>query len=177
MSLETDLRARTRGAGQILFVAAFLGLSVILLSQIAAQTAWIEKARSFAAQPRFWPAVALGTMVVSLALHLWQMTRRRPRREDWQEARRWLEPVEYAGWFMAYVFLVPWIGFLPMSLALACGLSWRLGYRSVRWMALAAAFALGTVLLFKGMLGVKIPGAVLYEALPDGWRGFALQYL
>ncbi|WP_425074445.1 tripartite tricarboxylate transporter TctB family protein [Sagittula sp. S175] len=177
MSLETDLQARTRVAGQVLFVLVALGLSLLALSQITGQTAWIEKSKSFAAQPRFWPAVALASMVVPLALHLWLMKRRRPAREDWQEAKRWLEPVEYAVWFMAYVFLVPWIGFLPMSLIFAPLLVWRLGYRTRPALLVAALFALATVILFKGLLGVKIPGAHLYELFPDALRAFALQYL
>ncbi len=59
-------------------------------------------------------------MVVSFALHLVRMRRRRPDRLDWTEARRWLEPLEYVAWFMAYVLLVPIVGFLPMSLIFAC---------------------------------------------------------
>lgn len=177
MSLENDLQARTRGAGQILFVAALLALSLLLLSQITVQTEWVDSAKSIPAQPRFWPAVALTMMVVPLALHLWRMTRRRPRRDDWAEARRWLEPLEYALWFMGYVFAVPVVGFLPMSLIFAMAMTHRLGYRGALWQMLAALFALSTVVLFKVFLGVKIPGATLYEYLPDALRAFALQYL
>jgi hypothetical protein len=42
---------------------------------------------------------------------------------------------------------------------------------------LAAVFAVAVVVLFKGLLGVRIPGAALYELLPAGPRGFFLQYL
>lgn len=177
MSTESELQARTRVSGQIVFVGAALLVSLVLLSQIPSQTVWIEDAKSFAAQPRFWPAVAIVTMVVTIGLHFWLMKRRRPARADWAEARRWLEPLEYAVWFMVYVFAVPWIGFLPMSIAFAAALTWRLGYRSALYIWLALAFAVGTVILFKGILGVKIPGAALYELLPDTVRSFALQYL
>ena len=107
MSLENDLQARTRGAGQILFVGALLVLSLVLLSQITRQTEWVDSAKSFAAQPRFWPGVALLLMTLPLALHLWRMPRRRPIRADWQEARRWLEPLEHALWFKVVGQITP----------------------------------------------------------------------
>lgn len=181
MSADTDHQAqnlaRTRVAGQTVFVIAALALALFLLSQITRQTAWVDPSKSFVAQPRFWPAVALAMMVLPLGLHLWLMKRRRPNRSDWQEVRRWGETLEYAGWFMGYVFAVPWIGFLPMSILFAIGLAWRLGYRSLSTLIAAALFALSTVIVFKGFLGVKIPGARMYEWLPDGARSFALQFL
>lgn len=176
MDEETDIQARTRTAGQVVFVGAALILTLFLLSQITYQTTWVAD-ESFAAQPRFWPAVAILSMVAGFALQFWQLKRRRPTRLDWAEARRWLEPLEYLGWFMGYVFLVPWIGFLLMSLIFACALTWRLGYRTPFYIWLAAGFAVATVLLFKGFLGVKIPGAALYELLPDGLRSFFILYL
>lgn len=177
MSAESDLQARTRGAGQILFVLAALAGTLLLLSQIGTQTAWVDSAKSLPAQPRFWPAVGLVLMAVPLAVMLWQSKRRLPQRADWIEAKRWLEPVEYAVWFMAYVFLVPLVGFLPMSLLFAPLLTWRLGYRGPVPLWLSVIFAVALVVLFKGLLGVKIPGAAIYDALPDSLRAFALQYL
>ena len=177
MSEPSDLQARTRSAGQVIFVIAALALSVLLLSQIRSQTIWAETAKSLAAQPRFWPGVALVTMVAAFGLQLRLLRRRWPRAADWVEARRWLDPLEYVVWFMAYVFLVPLAGFLPMSLLFATALTWRLGYRDALTLWLAAGFAVATVLLFKGFLGVKIPGAALYEVLPGGLRSFAILYL
>ncbi len=177
MNSESDLQAKTRTAGQVVFVALALAVSLFLLSQIGWQTVWVEDARSFAAQPRFWPGVALLVMVSGFGGHLWQMRRRRPDRLDWVEARRWLEPFEYAGWFMAYVVIVPIIGFLPISIGFAVALTWRLGYRDRLFLILAAGFAIVVVVLFKGFLGVKIPGAALYDFLPGAVRSFALTYL
>lgn len=172
-----DIQARTRSAGQVGFVLAALALALLLLVNLRGQTLWVENTKSFAAQPRFWPAVAIVVMVAGFGAHLLRMRRRRFNAADRIEMRRWVEPLEYAGWFMAYVFAVPWVGFLPMSLLLACAMAWRLGYRSRRWLALASLFALVTVALFKGFLGVKIPGAALYELLPGTARNFAILYL
>ena len=167
-----------RRAGQFLFAAAFLALSVLLLSQIGGQTVW-KKGANLAAQARFWPAIGLGGMVLFTALHLWHMPRRMRRvtRPDWAETRRWAGVLEYAGWFAAYVFTVPVLGYLPMTLAFALALTWRLGYRSRRWLAVAAVFAVAVVVIFKGLLSVRIPGAMVYEYLPGALRSFAILYL
>lgn len=177
MSDEQDIHARTRNAGQIWFVAGALVLTLVLLSQIRGQTLWVDGKISFAAQPRFWPAVGLISMAVGLGLHLWRMKRRWPGLADKVELRRWLEPVEYVIWFMVFVFMVPVIGFLPMSVGFACALTWRLGYRGKFYLIAAAAFAIGTVLFFKAGLGVRIPGAWAYGFLPNPLQSFFIVYL
>ena len=176
MSDDTDIQPTTRIAGQVIFVGAALALSAFLLTQIGRQTIWAD-GESFAAQPRFWPGVSLAIMVAGFGLHLWRMKRRRPNRLDREEMMRWVEPLEFMIWFMVFVFAVPIVGFLPMSIAFAIALTWRLGYRRRSMLVLAAVFAVAVVILFKGFLGVRIPGAALYELLPAGPRSFFLQYL
>ncbi|MEM9318950.1 MAG: tripartite tricarboxylate transporter TctB family protein [Pseudomonadota bacterium] len=177
MANQTDLFAKTRSAGLIVFVAVSLGLVLLLITQIGSQTIWSEDARNFAGQPRLWPAIGLAVMAFGFGLHLLRMRHRRPNRLDWMEARRWLEPAEYAGWFMIYVFTVPIIGFLPMSITFACALVWRLGYRGKPPFILAAIFAVATAILFKTLLSVNIPGGQIYRFLPGELRSFFLTYL
>lgn len=176
MQSERERRFAGPRRGQLLFVLSFLTLSVLLLSQITQQTAWVNKTGLFA-QPRFWPAVGVGGMVFCTALHLWRLPFRRIERADLREALRWVAALEYALWFMVYVMLVPLIGYLPMTLIFVPLLAWRMGYRSLHMMAISAGFAVFTVLFFKGVLAVRIPGAVLYDYLPDAWRSFAILYL
>jgi hypothetical protein len=64
-----------------------------------------------------------------------------------------------------------------MSLAFAVALTYRLGYRTRLGLGLAALFAVTMVVLFKGLLGVNIPGAALYHYFPGALRSFALIYL
>ncbi|MFC3118584.1 tripartite tricarboxylate transporter TctB family protein [Jhaorihella thermophila] len=128
------------------------------------------------AQPRFWPAVGLGLMTVLSAIHLCRLPWRRITRYDWREARKWLSVLEFAGWFMGYVLLVPVIGYLPVTLVFVPLLSWRMGYRGGRMLGLAALFALAVVVVFKSFLAVKIPGGAAYEYLPDGLRSLFILY-
>ncbi|WP_171207853.1 MULTISPECIES: tripartite tricarboxylate transporter TctB family protein [unclassified Ruegeria] len=171
------LQVKTKTSGQVVFVVAGLVLTLILLSQITTQTEWTEKARNIGSQPRLWPAIALITMLGGFAIHFRLMRRRKPNALDWVEARRWAEPLEYLLWFLVYVAAVPRLGFLPMSILFACALTYRLGYRSRMGLMIAALFAVAMVVLFKGLLGVNIPGAQIYEFLPVSVRTFFLVYL
>ncbi|TNJ47711.1 tripartite tricarboxylate transporter TctB family protein [Phaeobacter sp. B1627] len=176
MTSERERRFVGPHRGQLLFVLTFLTLSGVLLALIGQQTTWVKQTALFA-QPRFWPAVAVGGMVGLSALHLWRLPFRRVGRNDLREVLRWAQALEYAVWFMAYVLLVPLIGYLPVTLVFVSALAWRMGYRSRRMMAICVIFALATVVLFKALLEVRIPGAFLYEFLPDAWRSFAILYL
>ncbi|MEX0276834.1 MAG: tripartite tricarboxylate transporter TctB family protein [Ruegeria sp.] len=171
------LKVKTKTSGQVVFVIAGLVLSLLLLSQIGTQTEWSERARNIGSQPRLWPAISLAVMVAGFAIHYWLMRRRRPNALDWVETRRWSEPLEYLVWFLIYVAAVPRLGFMPMSILFACTLTYRLGYRHKAALAIAAGFAIAMVVLFKGLLGVNIPGAQIYEFLPDSVRTFFLVYL
>lgn len=177
MSKPELIEVKTRTSGQVVFVIFGFVVTLILLSQIGAQTQWNDRARSIAAQPRFWPAVALMLMAFGFGAHWRLMQRRRPNALDWIEVRRWAEPLEFLGWFLLYVFAVPRLGFLPMSIALACALTWRLGYRTRGALLLAVGFALAITAIFKGLLGVNIPGGQIYNALPGSIRTFFLVYL
>jgi hypothetical protein len=182
MSDEPFMESKGPRRGQILFALAFVGFAIFILSNLGNQTTWVAKAKLFA-QPGFWPGVAGAGMVVFGLLHLRGLRRgkglRRPwiSREDRAEARLWAQPLEYTAWFMVYVFAVPLIGHLPATMIFAPALTWRLGYRNPRLLWASLGFGVAVVLIFKGVLGVKIPGGAIYEYLPDGIRAFALRYL
>lgn len=176
MTTERERRFPGPRRGQLIFALAFVALAALLLALIGEQTAWAKKTKFFA-QPRFWPAVALGGMVMMGGLHLYRMPWRRVTRFDFSETRRWGQALEFVLWFMGYVLLVPIIGYLPVTLVFVPLLTRRMGYRSPRMMWISAGFAIAVVLVFKGLLSVRIPGALLYEYLPGPLRSFAILYL
>jgi hypothetical protein len=140
MSTERERRFVGPRRGQLVFALGFLAVSALLLSLIGDQTRWAEDTRLFA-QPRFWPGVAIGAMVGLGGLHLAGLPWRRLTRFDGVEARKWLRVLEYAGWFMAYVLVVPVVGYLPATLVFVPLLTWRMGYRAPRMLWIAAGFA------------------------------------
>lgn len=176
MPSERERRFVGPRRGQVIFAIGFLVIGLLLLSQIGRETVWAEQT-SFFAQPRFWPAVGLGLMVIFGALHLRALPWRRVSRYDLAELRRWASVLEFALWFLAYVLLVPVLGYLPVTLVFVPALTWRMGYRGTPMLAAGLVFAVAVVVLFKSLLSVRIPGGAVYEYLPDGLRGFFILYL
>jgi hypothetical protein len=94
----------------------------------------------------------------------------------WQEVWLWITSLEYAGWFIAYAFAVPYGGYLPSTVAFAVALALRVGYRKATTVVAAALAAVVIVLLFKTLLKVNLPSGLIYESLPDGLRQIMLTY-
>jgi len=176
--MSDDIGEGFRGPrrGQLPFAVGLLAASVLLAALLWDQTVW-KDGKDWFSQARFWPAVGVFGMAGFSALHLWHLPRKRFARPDWIEGRNWLIVFEFVGWFLAYVWLVPLLGYLPVTLVFALLLTRRMGYRSPRMMGTALVFGLAVVLLFKAFLQVKIPGAALYEFLPGALRNFFILYL
>ena len=166
---------RNRRPGDIVFAWFFLIVSLLLLSQLFDQTAIKPGAKIFV-QPRFWPAVSLIGMTVFASLHLLGSALSERLDGRWQEAGLWLRALEYAGWFIAYAFFVPYAGYLPTTLIFTLFLLLRAGYRKRSIFVSGAVSAILIVVLFKTFLQVKLPAGQIYEALPDGLRQIMLTY-
>ena len=159
--------------GDLIFASGFMVLALALLLALPWQVVWAPRTRLYM-QPGFWPGVAIACMVLFGAGHLLGalLSDRRP---GWQsELLGWARSLEFAGWFLVYVWLVPLGGYLPVTILFTCALAFRMGYRSWRWMGLSGLFAVGVVVGFKSFLQVKIPAGAVYAYLPDGIRTFAM---
>ena len=159
--------------GSLIFALLFLVVSLVLLSQLGAETKFSAKSQ-LAAQPAFWPAVGVIGMAVFGACHALGQFQQWSGDRSLRETGVWLRSFEYLIWFMVYVFAVQVIGYLPATLIFATALAFRAGYRSRSMLGAAALMGLGVVLIFKTFLSVKIPGGSIYEYLPDTLRSFAL---
>jgi len=170
-----ELFKRYRRPGDIVFAWIFLILSLFLVSQLDSQAPWKPNGKTFS-QPAFWPTVAVYAMSFFAAFHLLSSFLSERLEGRWSEVWSWVKSVEYAGWFMAYVSLVPMLGYLPMTMVFAVLLGLRAGYRSVKVLGFLLILAIVIVVVFKGFLQVKIPGAAIYEYLPTALRSFFLTY-
>lgn len=159
--------------GEILFIGLFFAVSVVLLTQLGDQAKFSAKGKLFA-QPAFWPAVAIIGMVAFTGLHLLTKLRHRAKSGLKAELAIWLRAFEYVGWFMIYVIAVPRVGYLPCTVLFTVLLALRMGYRKPSTLFYAGVSGLAIVVIFKTILGVKIPGGALYEYLPDGIRSFMI---
>lgn len=169
-----QLFERHRRPGDLVFAVFFLIVALVLLYQLPEQTKWFSKRTKLVAQPAFWPALALGGMVLFAALHLLGSLLSPRIYGRLKEVSLWLRSIEYALWFMAYVWLVPQLGYLPSTVLFMPLLAWRVGFRDRRLLGGMALLGVAVVLLFKTFLAVKIPGGALYEYLPDALRSTML---
>lgn len=170
-----DLFKRYRRPGDLVFALIFLAFSLFLWINLDAQTTWVKRTKTVA-QPAFWPTVSVYLMLGFSALHLIGslVSPRIPGRL--KEVTFWVRSLEFSAWFLAYVKLVPVIGYLPATILFMLTLSFRLGYRGVRELGGAAAVGVLIVVVFKTFLQVKIPGGQIYEYLPDALRAYMLTY-
>jgi hypothetical protein len=164
----------SRKPGEILFVTISMLIALALLAAIPWQTTWLP-GKGFASQPRFWPALSLGGVVLFGVLNGLSRIRvtRTPGR--WQEAGAWLRSLEFIGWYMAYVSAISIIGYLSATIAFCTLLALRVGYRG-RAVVIAALFGLFVVLFFKTAMNVKIPSGAIYDFAPEGLRYILLRY-
>ena len=163
-----------RKPGEMLFSMLLLLMAGALLAALPWQTAWLD-GRALAAQPRFWPALSLGGVVVFAILHNLSRNQldRTPGR--WTEGLTWIRSLEFIGWYMLYVAGIPVLGYLPSTLIFCTLLAFRVGYRG-RALIWAAAFGLCVVVFFKTVMHVNIPGGAIYQYAPEGLRYMLLRY-
>lgn len=171
-----ELFKRYRRPGDMVFAVAFFVFAVFLLSQIGTQAPWRGTQQIFS-QPAFWPTVSLALMSVFAGLHLLSslISPRIPGR--WAEVWQWVRALEYAGWFLVYVWVVPILGYLPTTILAAVLLALRVGYRKPSQLLSLALLGVVIVIAFRGLLQVRIPAGAVYDYLPESIRIFWLTYL
>ena len=177
---EDELFDSSQKNGEIVFSAFLLIIALLLLALIGQQTSYI-KGMAFVSQPRFWPGLCLFGFALFSAVHFFNVFKTfdsaTQKQATLDEVRNWVSPLEYAIYFMAYVYATQWLGYLFSTLIFSTFLVKRCGYYGQRWTVSAAAFALIVVLFFKTFLQIKIPGGVIYEWLPNSLRNFMILYL
>ena len=161
------------------FCAAFIVVvTLILVSQLGSQTRWLERA-DLVMQPGFFPALGLLVMGVP-ALVLTVVSFRQMRSGVELESPRIIlagfhRCCEFALWFLFYVYIIRWTGYLLATLVFMPALSLRVGFRGTRWMLTAVLIGLVIVLLFRTGLQVRLPEGHIYELLPDEMRNFMIR--
>ena len=170
-----DLFKRYRRPGDLVFSILFLAFSLFLVANLPGQTTW-ARGTKFMAQPAFWSYAAVLTMTIFAVLHLISGLVSPALEGRWKEVGFWLRSLEFVGWFMIYVLIVPRLGYLPSTIIFTVVLTLRLGYRHPKHLLSAALFGAGVVFIFKTLLQVKVPGGQIYEYLPTALRSFMLTY-
>lgn len=93
------------------------------------------------------------------------------------ETSKYVAAIEYVAYFILYTLSVPVLGYLFSSLILGVYLTWRLGYRSAKWLGIGFLSSFAIVIVFRSLLQIKTPVSIwLYDQLPAGLRTFMLVY-
>ena len=175
-----DSSDKTRSTAAInFFCSAFIVVvTLVLASQLDNQTRWIKRV-DLVMQPGFFPAVGLLVMGVP-ALVLSVVSFR-----DMRSGINLASPriivagfhrcCEFAVWFLVYVYIIRWVGYLMATLLFMPALSLRVGFRGVRWMTTAVLIGLVIVLLFRTGLQVRLPEGYIYGYLPPEFRNFMIR--
>jgi len=164
---------------QLAFGATAFAVALLLLVLIPSQTTWLD-GQPMTKQPSLWSVVSIGGMLLFGLFELlssWRRFRRDGAGPMTGQVIYLVRAIEFAAWFMVYVFLVPYVGYLPTTLMFCLLLTLRVGYRSRKFLVASLLTGLITVLIFKSFLSVKIPGAAVYEYLPAALRNFMILYL
>lgn len=168
----------------LLLCVIFTAISVALFLALDAATRPGRATAGWWTKPAFAPGVALAVLCLA---NIWTLARyslsfwhEPATRGEWREARRiilnWWRPLEFLAYFAVYIWALGLIGYTPATLVFVLGLMWRTGLRSARWLMVGAAFALVMTAIFRWGLGVWMPTADLYDALPAPWRNWAIRW-
>ena len=163
----------------LLFMVVSFAVAVFLASQLGSELKWSSR-KSIFAQPGFWSAMSIvGMLICGMAQLALYIVKNKPFHlsHSLGEIRLWAGALEYVLWFLLYVLIVPKIGYLLASIIFCWALSYRLGYRQRKMQCYSVILAIFIVIIFKSFLAVKIPGALIYDYLPDGLRNFMILYL
>ena len=172
----------TNPQAELMFMVLAFGLGVFLATELKGQVTW-KSGAPLVKQPGFFSLVAISGMLLfglfSLGFSVRNLivSRRAEGTSLASELWFWMRSLEFALWFMGYVFAVGVAGYLPSTLVFCVALTIRLGYHNRRYVLAATLVGLVTVVVFKSFLAVKIPGGAWYEHLPDAVRNFFLLYL
>ena len=160
-------------SGDLLFALIFFMISAFLISQLPDRVKWFKNTK-LTSQPALWCSIGLIGMTAFGLIHLLLKVRLDDLSRELKEGLIWIRSMEFACWFLLYVVLVPYIGYLLATCIVAFCLSYRVGYQNKKMLSYSIITALSILLVFKTFLEVKIPGGIIYEYLPETLRSFMI---
>ena len=121
----------------------------------------------------FVPA-ALWNMRSAIFAHNWRKRFQLPTSVHY-ELEQWARAFEFVIYFIGYTVSVPVLGYLLSTLVFGLFLTWRLGYRTKKWIGISLLASLSIVLVFRTFLQIKTPVSIwLYDFLPIAAKSFML---
>lgn len=179
-----------RGRADLLFSAIIVVVALLLLATFFDQSGWADRdlpqkrLGKVLKQPWIGPLIALlvllpaavGNLALSLRRAILDRRKHRPNKTRY-EVVQWLRGVEFIVYFIVYTRSIEVVGYLIATVVFAVLMVMRLGYRSWRWVGIAAMVSFLSVVFFRSLLQIKTPVNIwLYNQLPDGLERFMKVY-
>ena len=93
------------------------------------------------------------------------------------EMTQWIRSLEFILYFLVYTFSITVLGYLISTLIFAVFLTYRLGYRTKKWIFISLFSSFIVVLIFRTILQIKTPVNIwLYQYLPENIEIFMKIY-
>lgn len=119
---------------------------------------------------------AIVNMWSSHFVHKWRQRFQLPTKLNY-EIEQWMRALEFVAYFIAYTLVVPILGYLVSTVLFGLFLTWRLGYRTKRWIGISILSSFAIVIVFRSFLQIKTPVSIwLYDQLPVTAKSFMLSY-
>jgi len=119
---------------------------------------------------------ALWNLRASLKVRRWRQRFLLPV-ESGYETSKYIAALEFVAYFILYTMCIPVLGYLLSTLIMGVFLTWRLGYRTFKWLLKGLVSSFAIVVVFRTLLQIKTPSVVwLYDQLPSALRVFMLTY-
>ena len=93
------------------------------------------------------------------------------------EMIQWIRSLEFILYFLVYTFSISILGYLISTLVFAVFLTYRLGYRTKKWVLISLFSSFIVVLIFRTILQIKTPINIwLYQYFPENIEVFMKIY-
>ena len=179
-----------RSTGDLILSIFFLIFVLFLLINFNVESGWENRDLSqkrvgkILKQQWLGPLICMFILVPATILNFYQsiiqMNKNKllliPNRVNY-EISQWLKSIEFIFYFLIYTNSVAILGYLLSTLIFAVLMTYRLGYRSKKWMLTSTISAFVIVIIFRSVLQIKTPVNIwLYKFLPSSVEVFMKIY-
>ena len=182
----TDLFEFKRGKGDLTLSFIFLIFVLFLSLHFNHESGWEDRNLD---QKRFgkilkqqWvgPLMCMFVLLPSTIINLYESIKqtfknkrlRLPNR-TFYEISEWIKSIEFIFYFLIYTFSISILGYLLSTVIFAILLTYRLGYRSFRWIGISLFVSICIVVIFRTILQIKTPVNIwLYDKFPESLEIF-----
>ena len=93
------------------------------------------------------------------------------------EISQWIRSIEFIVYFLIYTFAIEIFGYLISTMIFANFLTFRLGYRTKKWILTSTICSFVVVIIFRSILQIKTPVNIwLYKYFPENIEVFMKIY-